>query len=162
MATRRVRCGRHPRHAPVPARASEAYGVIDMVRAARTVVSLGRTWLAVGQSQGGQAVLFTGAVADRYAPELDYRGAIATAPPSQWRTLIDVARAFEPSAPASPNVLLILEMPRAAHPHTFDPADYLTPAGAELFARARTELCFTELAAPSATCTTWTPPSGNG
>lgn len=127
--------------------ASEAYGVIDMVRAARTVArSLGRTWLAVGQSQGGQAVLFAGAVADRYAPELDYRGAIATAPPSQWRTLIDVARAFEPSAPAIPNVLLILEMLRAAHPHTFDPAGYLTPAGAELFTRARTELCFTELA----------------
>jgi acetyl esterase/lipase len=67
-------------------------------------------------------------------------------PPSQWRTLIDVARAFEPSAPAIPNVLLLLEMLHAAHPHTFNPADYLTPAGADLFARARKRLCFTALA----------------
>jgi hypothetical protein len=126
---------------------SEAYGVIDMVRAAQAVHrSLSRTWLAAGQSQGGQAALFAGAIADRYAPELDYRGTIATAPPSQWRTLIDVARAFEPTAPAVPNVLLILEMLHAAHPHTFNPASYLTPAGADLFVRARTQLCFTALA----------------
>ncbi|MGN9913876.1 lipase family protein [Phytohabitans sp. LJ34] len=125
---------------------SEAYGVVDMVRAARTVErSLSRTWLAVGQSQGGQAVLFTGAMAHRYAPELDYRGAIATAPPSQWRTLIEVARPFEPAAPAIPNVLLALEMLGATHPRTFDPASHLTPAGAEVFARARTEICFTAL-----------------
>ncbi|GAB3408765.1 hypothetical protein [Flindersiella endophytica] len=79
------------------------------------------TWLAVGQSQGAQAALFTGAYQERYAPELDFRGSIATAPPTQWRMTIGVAQPFAPSTPANPVALLLLEGMRATHPE-FDPA----------------------------------------
>ncbi|PZF80545.1 lipase family protein [Jiangella anatolica] len=126
---------------------SEAYGVIDIVRAARSAdPSLGRTWLAVGQSQGAQAVLFAGAIARSRAPELNYRGAIATAPPSQWRTTVAAVRPFDPTTPAIPNILLVLESLRATHPDLIEPADHLTPAGRELFARVQEELCFRPLA----------------
>lgn len=126
---------------------SEAYGVVDMVRAARRVDrSLSRTWLAVGQSQGAQAALFAGAVEHRYAPELDYRGTIATAPPSQWRTTIAAARPFDPATPANPLVMYVVEGMRAAHPDRVDPRAFLTPLGEDLFVRAQTSLCFTALA----------------
>jgi fermentation-respiration switch protein FrsA (DUF1100 family) len=125
---------------------SEAYGVIDAVRAARAADprgSLSSTWLAVGHSQGGQAALFTGALQESYAPELDYRGSIATAPPSRWRTLISVAQPFDfdPAKPASPFVFLVLEMLRVTNPGTVDPAGYLTPAGARLFTEVQHDVC---------------------
>ena len=67
---------------------SAAHSVIDMVRAARAVEpSLSPRWLALGQSQGGQAAMVTAAIATRYAPELDYRGAVATGRRPIWRTL---------------------------------------------------------------------------
>jgi hypothetical protein len=80
---------------------SEAYGQIDIVRAARqTTTGLSRKWIAVGQSQGGQATLFTGARATTLAPELDFRGAISTAPPSDWKTSVtdttDTGRVLTP------------------------------------------------------------------
>jgi len=80
---------------------SEAYGQIDIVRAARQLVKgLSRQWMAVGQSQGGQATLFTAASATRLAPELRFRGAIATAPPSHWGIQVvettDVGRVLTP------------------------------------------------------------------
>ena len=91
-------------------------------------------------------MLFTNAMAGRYAPELDYRGAIATAPPTQWRTTIAAVRPFAATSPAIPNVLLVLESIRATHPDAFDPGNYLAPAGAELFAQAQSTLCFRDLA----------------
>ena len=52
-----------------------------MVRAARAVVpSLGRAWVEVGQSQGGQGAIFTAMTATKRAPELHYLGAGATVP----------------------------------------------------------------------------------
>jgi len=63
--------------------------VIDVVRAARGLHDrIGRTWLVAGFSQGGHAALFTGLVASRYAPELDFRGTIALAPPVQLPRLV--------------------------------------------------------------------------
>lgn len=61
---------------------------IDAVRAARQVVAeCSATWLAMGHSEGGLATLFAAAAATRVAPELDFRGAVATAPPTEWGTL---------------------------------------------------------------------------
>jgi fermentation-respiration switch protein FrsA (DUF1100 family) len=90
--------------------------------------------------------LFTGDLQQRYAPELDYRGSIATAPPSQWRTTVAAAHPFDPAAPANPFVLLALEGMRVTHPDTFDPAVYLTPTGLRLLDAARDELCLGPLA----------------
>lgn len=63
--------------------------VIDIVRAARDLHDrVGRTWLAVGFSQGGHAALFTALLATRYAPELDFRGTVALAPPVHLPRLV--------------------------------------------------------------------------
>jgi len=59
----------------------EARNMIDAVRAARALEpSLSRTWLANGHSQGGHAAMATAEIAHAYAPELDFRGAVAQAP----------------------------------------------------------------------------------
>lgn len=126
---------------------SEAHATIDMVRAGQWVVpELSRTWLAVGQSQGAQAAMFTASLVEGYAPELDFRGAIGTGLPSQLRTTAEAAQVFNPAAPANPLVLLILAGLQASHSSTFQPADYLTdPLGQRLLARAVSTHCFTDL-----------------
>ena len=59
---------------------SEARGVIDIVGAARALDRrVGRTWVAAGHSQGGQAALFAAALAGRRAPELHLAGVDALA-----------------------------------------------------------------------------------
>jgi len=62
--------------------ASEAQGTIDIVRAARNMVetSASSQYFVFGHSQGGQAVLFAGQIAEKYAPDLQLRGVAAAAP----------------------------------------------------------------------------------
>jgi hypothetical protein len=127
---------------------SEARSVIDLVRAAPLIDwRLGRRWLAVGQSQGAQAAMFTGSLVKSYAPELDFRGTIATGMPSQWRTLADVAHVYDPAAPPIPEVLLIISGLAVAHPTQVHPNDLLTPFGQDLFTKARTDYCYDDVAA---------------
>ncbi len=61
---------------------SEAQGVLDAARAARSLAGAAgsNTVVAVGFSQGGQAALFAGEVAQSYAPELFLAGVAAVAP----------------------------------------------------------------------------------
>ncbi|MDV7240716.1 MULTISPECIES: lipase family protein [Rhodococcus] len=57
--------------------------VVDSVRASREVDdTLSSSWVTVGLSQGGQASVFAAHAATTYAPELDYRGAVAGGVPS--------------------------------------------------------------------------------
>jgi fermentation-respiration switch protein FrsA (DUF1100 family) len=60
----------------------EARSVIDIVRAVRQIPAAhaGTRWVAIGQSQGGHAALFTNQLAQAYAPELQLRGVVAIAP----------------------------------------------------------------------------------
>ncbi|GAA1613665.1 prolyl oligopeptidase family serine peptidase [Kribbella sancticallisti] len=126
---------------------SEAYGLIDVVRAARQVDrSLGRKWIASGQSQGAQAVLFAGDLQRKYAPELDYRGTISTAPISQWRMTFNAVRPFTPDTAANPFIVLILGGLKASHPKSFDPGRYLTAFGKELYQKALSTDCYTSIA----------------
>jgi acetyl esterase/lipase len=69
---------------------SEARAVIDSVRAARSFPGLqNSTRYAVwGHSQGGQAVLFAGMIADTYAPELKLVGVAAAAPATDLAALM--------------------------------------------------------------------------
>jgi acetyl esterase/lipase len=69
---------------------SEARAVIDAVRAARQVpgARAGNRYTVWGHSQGGQAALFTGMVAARYAPELRLLGVAAAAPAADLGTLL--------------------------------------------------------------------------
>jgi dienelactone hydrolase len=62
---------------------SEGRSVLDMVRAARKLDDrIGKRVLFAGHSQGGHAVLFAGALARRWTPELKVRGTLAFAPAS--------------------------------------------------------------------------------
>lgn len=94
--------------------------VIDIVRAARGVDRrVGRTWLVAGFSRGGHTALFTGLVASRYAPELDFRGTIALAPPVHLPLLVAELTA-DGDHPVSPLLPLLLNGLRT---------DFLTGAG---------------------------------
>lgn len=128
---------------------SEGRAVIDMVRAARAVTpELSPTWVAVGHSQGGHAAMFAAHEATRYAPELDYRGAVATGTPANLEEL------FPLGGPGFPNLGLsglpafaayVVDGLRVARPD-IRVDDYLTPIGAGLVRRSE-QLCFTELLA---------------
>lgn len=129
---------------------SEAFGTIDSVRAARELrLGLGRKWIAAGQSQGAQGVLFTGPIAPWYAPELDLRGVVATAPISQWRMTLNAVQPFVPDGPANPFVLPILAGIKAAHPR-YDVDGLLTPFGKQLMTDLETTDCFTQHAIKTA------------
>jgi acetyl esterase/lipase len=70
---------------------SEARAVIDSVRAARTMPGAGgdSRFIVWGHSQGGHAALFTGIIAESYAPELKLLGVAAAAPASELVTLMN-------------------------------------------------------------------------
>lgn len=84
--------GRHPYLVGI----SEGRGVLDIVRAARSIPGsdLSSTFVVWGHSQGGHAALFAGELAATWAPELKLAGVVAGAPPSQ---LTDVAASIENS-----------------------------------------------------------------
>jgi acetyl esterase/lipase len=70
---------------------SEARAVIDSVRVASTMPGAGRgkRFVVWGHSQGGQASLFTGIIAQTYAPELTLLGVAAAAPATDLVTLMN-------------------------------------------------------------------------
>jgi pimeloyl-ACP methyl ester carboxylesterase len=70
---------------------SEARAVLDSVRVTRALPEAGAAdrFAVWGHSQGGQATLFTGLLAQSYAPELKLAGIAAAAPASELATLID-------------------------------------------------------------------------
>jgi hypothetical protein len=73
---------------------SEARAVLDSVRAARALpgTEAGNEFVAWGHSQGGHAVLWTGEIARRYAPDLRLVGLAAAAPASELARLFDSDR----------------------------------------------------------------------
>lgn len=69
--------------------ASEGYALLDSVRAARKWTSeAGAQFVAWGHSQGGQAALFAGQLAPKYAPELTLAGVAAISPPTDLPDLL--------------------------------------------------------------------------
>jgi acetyl esterase/lipase len=69
---------------------SEAHAVLDSVRAARAIpeAAADARFAVWGHSQGGQAALFTGLEAARYAPELKLVGVAAAAPATDLAQLM--------------------------------------------------------------------------
>jgi acetyl esterase/lipase len=69
---------------------SEARAVIDAVRAARQLpqAAAGDRYAVWGHSQGGQAALFAGALAQTYAPELQLVGVAVASPATDLQTLL--------------------------------------------------------------------------
>lgn len=108
---------------------SEGRGVLDIVRAARSLgdrVGASDEVVIWGHSQGGHAALFANQIAADYAPELDVVGTVAGAPPSQ---LTLIAAALKDS-PFRYYLAMVAAGWAAAYPDA-DPADVLTPAGME-------------------------------
>ncbi|WP_420880167.1 alpha/beta hydrolase family protein [Rhodococcus sp. (in: high G+C Gram-positive bacteria)] len=126
--------------------ASETTAVIDMVRAGRAVVpELSPRWMAIGQSQGGHAALLTAHDATRYAPELDFRGAVTTGAPSNLETAFSIGGPWIPPLGLDGLTVFatyILAGMRATMPQV-DVNSYLTPRGQELVDAAET-LCYDE------------------
>ncbi|MBM4522775.1 lipase [Rhodococcus hoagii] len=133
---------------PYPDGPTEANSVIDMVRAARAVEpALSPRWIVLGQSQGGQAALFTAARATGRAPELDFRGAVATGAPSNLENLTTLVTPGFPPLPLEGSTVFvsyILAGLRAARPD-IDVDRFLTPVGRDALAAAETE-CYETMA----------------
>ncbi len=67
---------------------TEGRSVIDSVRAARNIDhNLTSQWVVSGQSQGGQASLFAGQLADTYGDGLSLKGIVSISPVSHEATL---------------------------------------------------------------------------
>jgi len=68
----------------------QAFAVIDSVRAARQIPAVGgsRRYVMWGYSQGAHAALFGAMLARTHAPELEFLGVAATAPPTNLRDLL--------------------------------------------------------------------------
>ncbi|RVW09103.1 lipase [Prescottella agglutinans] len=128
--------------------ASEAHSVVDMVRAARAAEpSLSPRWVVLGQSQGGQAAMVTASLATRYAPELDFRGGVATGAPSNLENLAPLVRPGFPQLPLTGTtvfVTYILAGLRATRPD-LDIDSYLTDVGRAAVGAAESK-CYEEMA----------------
>ncbi|WP_051020208.1 alpha/beta hydrolase family protein [Nocardia araoensis] len=117
---------------------TEATATVDLVRAARHVdTTLAGRWAVAGVSQGGHAALNTGGIADSYAPELEFRGTAALAPPSNIEGVLAVAGPYVPQVPgfegSTALFTAMLNGMRLVAPDAV--ADVLTPVGADALAR---------------------------
>jgi hypothetical protein len=121
-----------------PAAAANA---IDIVRAAHELFgdSLSPKWLVVGFSQGGNAIYFAARDAKERLPELDFRGAVAIAAPTQLDSAFPL---FGPAVPqAAPQGLVNYTMFTLAGLDDQRPElnvrQYLTPRGVDILERAK-------------------------
>lgn len=123
---------------------SAAHSVIDMVRAARYADrDLATRWAVIGQSEGGQSAMYTARLATGYAPELDYRGAVATGVPSNIESLLPLGGPQFPPLPLQGTgvfIAYLLAGMRAYYPD-LDVDSYLSPFGRMVVDRVQ-GLCF--------------------
>jgi pimeloyl-ACP methyl ester carboxylesterase len=122
---------------------AEGHAVLDSVRAVASlphVGSLGDVMLA-GHSQGGQAALFAGEIAPKYAPELRLVGVAALAPGVELPALVD----YLTSSPGKATVLMGAIGLRAAYPD-LDLATVFTPDAIADVPRVETECVDTTVA----------------
>ena len=117
---------------------SEAYSVLDSVRAALTLEpSFAHRIVIVGQSQGAGAAFATAGYASRYAPDLDLRGTVATGIPY----FAPDAPSASPSDPTAvdPGIAYIFYLVLGLQPN--DPSivasDVFAPPALPLFEQAR-------------------------
>ncbi|WP_194833886.1 lipase family protein [Nocardia sp. XZ_19_369] len=117
---------------------TEATATIGLIKAARShFTELSRTWVVLGGSQGGHAALGTAHLHRTYAPELDFRGAIAIDPASDAESLLPMAGPWGPDLPSEVGQALtvfvasVLAGLRTARPDA-NMDSYLTPRGREV------------------------------
>ena len=118
-----------------------AHATLDAARAARQLdeTNLGDQNVVWGHSQGGGAALWTGALADQYAPELDIEGVAALAPASNLPALVE-------SLPNVTGGSVFASFVFAAYSAIYDDVnyrDYIRP-GAEVTVREMAKRCLAE------------------
>ena len=108
---------------------SEAEDVLDGARAARSLVgaSASNAVVILGYSQGGQAALFAGEIAQSYAPELFVAGVAAVAPVTSVLELAPTGDQPPPSGQSAFTAMALFAWAR--HYRTFALQQVLTPAG---------------------------------
>lgn len=127
---------------------SQAYGVVDIVRAARSLDKrLSRSWMVIGQSQGGQAALFTGSLANDYARELDFRGTISTAPLSRIRMNAEGLGFLNPESPAFAYIPGVVGANKVVYGEGFNVSDLLKDKGAPIYLRSLETSCLADTVA---------------
>ena len=108
---------------------SEAEDVLDAARAARSLVgdAASNAVVVLGYSQGGQAALFAGEIAQTYAPELYVAGVAAVAPVT---SVLDLAPTGDRPPPSGQSAFTAMALfAWARHYRTFQLQSVLTPAG---------------------------------
>lgn len=127
---------------------SEANTVIDIVRAARDLDQrVGRDWIAMGHSQGGQAALFAAQIAARRAPELDLRGDVPIAPGGTFvAQTVPYIESGQPGAAAAEAFLPLLLLGAQASDPTIDAGSLVSDAFQPAMTAARTG-CLAQLRA---------------
>jgi putative ABC transport system permease protein len=108
---------------------SSGRAVLDIATAAASIdgLPLSNATILWGHSQGGHAALWAGSQAPTYAPNLEIRGVLAGAPPSQLRTLVDGLEKTPDRGYAS----LIAKGLQSVNP-SLQLTDVLSPRGIEL------------------------------
>jgi len=127
---------------------SEAYGTLDIVKAAQVFpgANASKNYVVWGHSQGGHAAMFAGHGAESYAPDLSLKGVVAGAPPSQ---LLLINAALQTS-PYKYYILMAAAGLNAAAGDANAPLDkVLTPAGLDFLSKVDT-MCTSELAKAAA------------
>src|SRR5690606_17873413 len=117
------------------------HAVLDAVRAARQLdeARLGDQTVVWGHSQGGGAALWTGVLADEYAPDVPLDGVAALAPAADLRGLAN-------DLPHLTGGSLIMSFVIDAYAHVFDDItyrEYVRP-GAEATVREMATRCFAD------------------
>lgn len=132
---------------------TEGYNVLDSLRAAVNLEPnrIDAAQMAIyGHSQGGQASLAAASLAPEYAPELQLRGAVASAPglippiPLALETMVADSGTPEEGAIRASYILNIVASWTAAFPGELEPSDLLTPQGIEALPLVK-EYCNDEL-----------------
>lgn len=115
--------------------------MIDIVRAARWLAPVSRSWTGVGYSLGGHAALF----AAWLAPELRHTGTIVLAPVTQWAVQLASPFIRDPAVPANPTLPYSGRSLALTSGGTFRPADHFTATGLALVDLAGS-VCIDEMA----------------
>jgi len=117
---------------------SEGRNVLDSVRAACSIgiegLSLESPVIALGHSQGGQAVLFAGELAETYAPEIRLLGVVAQAPACELSTLWAELRMTATRG----YIVMLASGVLAAYPD-IAPDEVATDAGLDVIATSRNQ-----------------------
>lgn len=135
---------------------SEARGTLDIVRAARQYSSrVGSRVAVAGHSQGGHATVFAAAIARKWTPELNLRGAAALAPFSHGDEILSNDQYADSAGPRTGYFAYFARGFDAAYPK-LDIPSRLTDLGRDLYPLSLS-LCVAEITSPDSEFAKYSP-----